>query len=41
MRLLTEGPLLTGSRFEVSSGRGPLNATLGFELTAVESQTDV
>ena len=36
MRPLTEGPLETGSRFEVTFGKGPLGATLGLELTAVE-----
>jgi hypothetical protein len=36
MRLLTEGPLTTGSRMEVTFGKGPIKATLGLELTAVE-----
>lgn len=36
MRRLTEGPLVTGSRFEVTFGKGPLRMTLGLELTAVE-----
>lgn len=36
MRRLTEGPLVTGSRFEVMFGKGPLRMTLGLELTAVE-----
>jgi hypothetical protein len=36
MRPLTEGALMTGSRFEVSFGKGPISATLGLELTALE-----
>src|SRR5687767_10705374 len=37
MRPVTEGPLSTGSRFEVTFGKGPLSATLGLELTALDS----
>ena len=36
MRPVTEGPLAAGSRFEVTFGMGPLKATLGLEMTAVE-----
>src|SRR5687768_17024938 len=36
MRRLSEGPFATGSRFEVTFGRGPLSATIGLELTALE-----
>ena len=36
MRSLTAGPFVTGSRIEVSFGEGPLNATLGLELTEVQ-----
>jgi hypothetical protein len=36
MRPITEGPLATGSRFEISFGKGPISATLGIELTGVE-----
>ena len=36
MRLLTEGPLATGSRMELSFGKGPMTVRLGLELTAVE-----
>ena len=36
MRKMTEGPFATGSRMEVTFGRGPLTATIGLELTAVE-----
>jgi uncharacterized protein YndB with AHSA1/START domain len=36
MRSLTEGPLGKGSRIEVNFGRGPLKATVGLELTALE-----
>jgi uncharacterized protein YndB with AHSA1/START domain len=36
MRQLTDGPLETGSRMEVSFGIGPLKATVGLELTSVE-----
>jgi uncharacterized protein YndB with AHSA1/START domain len=37
MRKLTEGPLATGSRMEVSFGMGPLKTRVGLELTAVEA----
>lgn len=37
MKPVTEGELRTGSRFEVSFGMGPLKATLGLEMTAVEN----
>jgi hypothetical protein len=33
MRQLTDGPLGTGSRMEVTFGMGPLKATIGLELT--------
>ena len=36
MRPLTAGPLVTGSRMEVTFGSGPLKATLGLEYEAVE-----
>ena len=36
MRLLTPGVLTKGSRMEVTFGMGPLKATLGLEMTAVE-----
>jgi hypothetical protein len=36
MRQLTDGPLTTGSRMEVSFGMGPIKAKVGLELTAVE-----
>ena len=36
MRRLTEGPFATGTRFEVTFGKGPLSVTLGVELTALE-----
>jgi hypothetical protein len=36
MRQITSGLLATGSRLEVSFGLGPLKATIGLELTAVE-----
>ena len=36
MRQVTDGPLRTGSRMEVTFGMGPLKATIGLELTAVE-----
>lgn len=36
MRQLTDGPLSTGSRMEITFGKGPLKATIGLELTAVE-----
>ena len=35
MTQLTEGEMRTGSRFEVSFGKGPLKATLGIELAEV------
>ena len=37
MRPVTDGPFVTGKRFEVSFGMGPAKATLGLELTAVET----
>lgn len=37
MRRVTEGPLGPGSRFEVTFGMGPVKATIGLELTAVET----
>lgn len=37
MRKLTDGPLATGSRMEVTFGKGPVKATIGLELTAVEA----
>jgi hypothetical protein len=37
MRKLTDGPLATGSRMEISFGMGPLKARVGLELTAVEA----
>ena len=36
MRQLTDGPLESGSRLEVSFGMGPVKARVGLELTAVE-----
>lgn len=36
MRLLTDEPLAPGSRMEVTFGMGPMKATVGLELTAVE-----
>lgn len=36
MRLITPGILKTGSRMEVTFGKGPLKATLGLEMTAVD-----
>lgn len=38
MRQLTDGPLGTGSRLEVTLGMGPIKATIGLELTAVEPE---
>jgi hypothetical protein len=35
MRQLTEGPMRTGSRSEVSFGMGPLKAKVGLEMTDV------
>jgi hypothetical protein len=39
MRLLTPGILAPGSRMEVTFGMGPLKATIGLEMTAVEENT--
>ena len=36
MRQLTAGPLVTGSRLEVTFAMGPIKAVVGLELTAVE-----
>lgn len=36
MRQLSDGPLVSGSRMEVTLGMGPIKATIGLELTAVE-----
>src|SRR5215470_14165517 len=36
MRSLTDGPLTTGSRFEVTFAMGPVKARIGLELSAVE-----
>jgi polyketide cyclase/dehydrase/lipid transport protein len=36
MRQLTDGPLGTGSRLEVTFALGPIKARIGLELTAVE-----
>ena len=36
MRKLTDGPLTSGSRLEVTFGMGPLKARVGLELTNVE-----
>lgn len=36
MRRLDEGQLKAGSRFEVTFGMGPLKATVGLEVTAVD-----
>lgn len=36
MRRVTPGDLATGSRMEVTFGLGPLKATVGLELTAME-----
>jgi Polyketide cyclase / dehydrase and lipid transport len=36
MRQVTDGPHRTGSRMEVTFGMGPIKATIGLELTAVE-----
>ena len=36
MRNLSGGPMRTGSRLEVSFGRGPLNATIGLEIKGLE-----
>lgn len=37
MQPLTEVPLATGSRIQVTFGKAPLKATLGLELTEVET----
>jgi hypothetical protein len=37
MRRLTDGPLGTGSRFEVAFGMGPVKARIVLELSAVET----
>lgn len=37
MRQLTAGPLVAGSRLEVTFGKGPIKATIGIEVTAVEA----
>jgi hypothetical protein len=36
MKQLTEGPLTRGSRMEVSFGMGPIKATIGLEMIAVD-----
>jgi uncharacterized protein YndB with AHSA1/START domain len=36
MRKVTDGPFGPGSRLEVTFGKGPISATIGLELTAVE-----
>jgi len=36
MRRLTEGPISTGSKMEVTFGMGPLQARIGLELESVE-----
>jgi hypothetical protein len=36
MRQVTDGPLGTGSRLEVTFGMGPLKATIGLEFSRVE-----
>ena len=36
MRPVTEGPVVTGSRIEISFGKGPLSAKLGVEYTSLE-----
>ena len=36
MRPLSTGPLVAGSRMEVTFGRGPVKAVVGLELTAVD-----
>jgi uncharacterized protein YndB with AHSA1/START domain len=36
MRQVTDGPLRSGSKMEVTFGMGPLKATIGLELLAVE-----
>jgi polyketide cyclase/dehydrase/lipid transport protein len=35
MRQITPGELATGSRLEVTFGKGPMKATLGLEMTSV------
>ena len=39
MRQITPGILATGSRMEVTFGIGPLKATIGLEVTAVDENT--
>jgi hypothetical protein len=39
MRQITPGVLATGSRLEVVFGMGPLKATIGLEMTAIEENT--
>jgi len=39
MRQVTPGELMTGSRIEVTFGKGPLKATLGLEMTALEENS--
>jgi hypothetical protein len=39
MRQITPGELATGSRMEVTFGMGPLKATIGLEMTAIEANT--
>ena len=36
MRPITKGPFTTGSRLEVTFGMGPVKATLGLEVAALE-----
>ena len=36
MKQLTPGPLTTGSRMEVTFGMGPVKATIGLEISALE-----
>jgi hypothetical protein len=36
MKQLTEGPMTAGSRMEVSFGMGPMKATVGLEIKALE-----
>lgn len=38
MRQLTEGPLRTGSRLEVTFGMGPAKAVLGLEISGLEPE---
>ena len=37
MRRLTDGPIATGSRMEVTFAMGPVKARVGLEMTAVEA----